>query len=204
MGNSPRGVPSHYSQTINNNKKVLRWDIYTRLAEYDKSYKIVDFDLVSGYTSILVGLYRNVFEALQQAIEVDGLWNFIKGEFKKNGVEHHFDKPAVKICVYSPFFLGGNKAMNEGILESIQRDTGMTKVEFDQSKEKEIGYEIAHRVTDQMQNSAIIRDFRSIAEKGKTDNWNSYLIPQVTNGILMIQRSNQLIQISSKVMSFIS
>jgi hypothetical protein len=176
MGNSPRIIPINYGQTINNTKRLIRNDIYQRMASLDKKYCIIDFDLKSCYTSILLGLYTKELSSLQVAIEQVGLWDYIKGEFERNGVLKNYNKSAVKICVYSSFFLGGNKAMNEGIIDSIREDVGMTKETFRKSSIYEEAYETARKVTDQMQNSAIIQDFRDIASYIKKTNNEKYLI----------------------------
>ncbi len=50
-------------------------------------------------------------------METSGLWNYIQKEFQREGRADQFNKPAVKVCVYSSFFGGGVKAMRTGILE---------------------------------------------------------------------------------------
>jgi hypothetical protein len=179
MGNSPRIIPVNYGQTLNNTKKVLRENLYERMVNLIPDYTIIDFDLKSCYTSILLGLYPAEFaelKSLQLAIEQKGLWEFIKEEFKIKGALKNYDKSAVKICVYSSFFLGGNEAMNEGILESYRQDVGLTKPAFRKSSYYEKGYEIARKVTDQMQNSSIIPDFRDIAKYIYETHLDDYLI----------------------------
>jgi hypothetical protein len=176
MGNSPRIVPINYGQTINNVKRLIRNNVYQRMTSLDNNYCIIDFDLKSCYTSILLGLYPKELSSLQVAIEQVGLWDYIKNEFERNGVLKNYNKSAVKICVYSSFFLGGNKAMNEGIIESIREDVGMTKGSFRKSSIYEEAYETARKVTDQMQNSAIIQDFRDVAKYIREIYDDKYLI----------------------------
>jgi hypothetical protein len=176
MGNSPRIIPVNYGYSINTTKRILRDNIYDRIATLDENYSIVDFDLKSCYTSILLGLYPKDLSALQRAIENIGLWEFIRQEFERNGVLNNYNKSAVKVCVYSSFFLGGNKAMNEGIIDSIREDVGLEKQIFKKSSMYEQAYEIARKVTDQMQNSAIIQDFRNVATYIKETYMEDYLI----------------------------
>lgn len=66
-------------------------------------------------------------QSIQLAIENRGLWNYIEDEFKGKGMGHLYNKKFVKICVYSSFFLGGTKAMMEGIMDSVREDIGVTK-----------------------------------------------------------------------------
>jgi len=176
MGNSPRIIPVNYGQSINNTKRLIRDDVYNRIATLNKDYVVVDFDLKSCYTSILLGLYPKEMSSVQLAIEKTGLWEFIREEFKRNGVESQYKKSAVKICVYSSFFLGGNKAMNEGIIDSMREDIGMTKDTFRKSEFYEKAYKTAQEVTNQMQNSAIIQDFRTVAKYIHETHENEYLI----------------------------
>ena len=107
-------------------------------------------------------------------MEGPGLWNFIKQEFTNSNKT--FNKPAVKICVYSSFFLGGNKGMITGILESYRKDIGYYSKEFRDSEFYEQAYKIAQQVTEQMQNYSIIDDFRDISKYIKESYINSYLI----------------------------
>ena len=93
----------------------------------------MDLDLVSCYTSILLGLYPQSLEALQAAVEGPGLWNYIQTEFKLNKRLDAYNKSAVKVCVYSAYFGGGNKAMLKGILESNRKDLGITEKQFRES-----------------------------------------------------------------------
>ncbi len=71
------------------------------MSNHMEQYSIVDFDLKSCYTSILLGLYPEPLNAVRQAIEGPGLWNYIKSEFKKKGRMQVFNKPAVKIYIYT-------------------------------------------------------------------------------------------------------
>jgi len=96
MLGSPRILPKNSSKTINGAKVVIREAIYQAIADTQPSYVVIDFDLKSCYTSILLGLYPEQLEAIQRPIEGVGLWNFIKQEYIANGKEAKFDKFAVK------------------------------------------------------------------------------------------------------------
>lgn len=63
--------------------------------------------------------------------------------------------------------------MFNGIIESFQRDAGMTMKQF---KKTPSAYELAQKITQQVQNSYIVNDFRHIASKIKQDNLDEYLI----------------------------
>ena len=67
-------------------------------------------------------------------IEGPGLWKYIQQkEFVSNGRGDDYNKTAVKVCVYSAYFGGGNKAMLKGILESNRKDLGLTEKQFRES-----------------------------------------------------------------------
>ncbi len=164
MGVSPRIIPINYGDTLNNTKRILRNKVYGIMSNHLEDYKIVDFDLKSCYTSILLGLYPEPLNAVKQAIEGPGLWNYIQSEFKKKGREKVFNKPAVKVCVYSSLFLGGQKAMMEGIIDNFRKDVGMTKPDWRKSSHYEKAYSLAQDVTEEMMNSSVVLDFRHIAD----------------------------------------
>lgn len=169
MGVSPRLIPINYGSSINTTKRVLRNQIFQILSNAGKSkFVIVDVDLISCYVSVLLGLYPKELEAIQSAIEGQGLWEFIKSEFEKNGKLKDYHKPFVKICVYASFFLGGTKAMMEGILESVREEVGMTKDEFRKSDIYETTYKTAQETTSFMMNSSIIKDFQNVAQYVKS------------------------------------
>ena len=138
MSLSPRIIRVTYGQTINFTKKAVRNACYEDLGNICAHLKnprvILDLDLVSCYTSIMVGLYPQSLEALQAAIEGPGLWKYIQQkEFVSNGRGDDYNKTAVKVCVYSAYFGGGNKAMLKGILESNRKDLGLTEKQFRES-----------------------------------------------------------------------
>ena len=106
MGNSPRIIPKSYGDTINSAKRVVRDYVYTQMGKKgtEIGYHLVDLDLKSCFTSILLGLYPDDTRFIQFAIEKVGLWKNIEGEFIRNEKGDKFNKPAVKICVYSSYF----------------------------------------------------------------------------------------------------
>jgi hypothetical protein len=73
MGVSPRILPVGYGETINSTKRVVRNECYRYLSKARPDYVIADIDLVSCYTSILLGLLPQETKAIQKAIEGQGL-----------------------------------------------------------------------------------------------------------------------------------
>ena len=66
--------------------------------------------------------------------------------------------------------------MIHGILESYRKDIGYTPKQFRECEFYEQAYTIARDVTEQMQNSAVIDDFRDISKYIKESYMDSYLI----------------------------
>lgn len=177
LGVSPRIIPVAYGDTINSTKRIVRERVYEIMASRasERGFTLVDLDIVSCYTSILLGLYPQELRCLQLAIEGGGLWKFIREEFESRGSGHLFNKPAVKVCVYSSFFQGGNRAMINGIMEHFRKDIGFSESEFRHSAGYEECHTIARRVTEEMMNSAVILDFKSISEYIFKTHDNEYL-----------------------------
>lgn len=167
LGNSPRIIPQMYGSTINNAKKIVRDFGYSQIGKVakDMGYTIVDFDITSCYMSVLVGLFTDPLLCLQKAIETVGVWNYIKEEFKRNDREKVFHKPAVKVCVYSSFFQGGDNAMINGIMEDFRKGIGVQKKEFKELSFYEEMHNLAKELTREMQSSPVILDIRDLSSK---------------------------------------
>jgi hypothetical protein len=177
MGVSPRIIPISYGNSFNSVKRVVRDAYYDSLGQSlrQEGMCILDLDLVSCYTSILLGIYPAELRSIQNAIETRGLWETIKNEFEKKGKGHVFNKPAVKICVYSSFFLGGYRAMMNGILDYFRKDLGLTNKQFISCSYYEECYKVAQDVTQEMMDSTIITDFRDISNYIFRGNVDEYL-----------------------------
>lgn len=191
MALSPRIIPQNYGSSLNSAKKKVRDYVYTHMGTeaQKKGFLLVDLDLKSCHTSILLGLYPDHLRVLQLAIEKHGLWNYLEKEFHRNGKGDSFNKQAVKICVYSSFFLGGNKAMMQGILESFCDDTGMTMKEFQSSSFFEEAYRIAQEVSYEMQNSEVISDLRDISAHMKRSYMDDYMVGPTGHSYLVSDES---------------
>nr|YP_003412089.1 hypothetical protein PhlaMp10 [Phaeoceros laevis]ACT75297.1 hypothetical protein PhlaMp10 [Phaeoceros laevis] len=94
MGSSPRILPVSYGTSINFTKRFLRERIYAHLGNYlkDKGYAIIDIDLVSCFTSILLGLFPEELSLVREAVDNQGLWKYLEDEFHRNGKGDLFKK----------------------------------------------------------------------------------------------------------------
>jgi phage/plasmid-associated DNA primase len=164
LGLSPRILPVNYGHSFNSVKKVLREKAYSDVVP--KGMVILDMDLKSCYTSILLGLFPLELFQVTKAIEA-GLWKQFEKEFKDSGRAGLFNKPAVKICTYSSFFGGGPNAMIQGCLEFMRKELGMRPVEFRKSKFYEPCHALARDVSEFMNKTDIIKDFRKISKHVK-------------------------------------
>lgn len=191
MGTSPRILPAGYGSSMNSTKRILRQEVYYHLGKSlnEDNKVIMDLDLRSCYTSIVIGLYPKPLEALQIAIEGEGLWKYVYKEFERNGKADVYKKGPVKVCVYSSFFGGGSKAMIEGILDQFRRDGGLTQVQFKNLQEYEYFHTIAREVAKEMQNSAVITDLRSISNTIKDTYMNDFLIGPTGHGYKVTEDS---------------
>lgn len=105
---SPKGA-QNYSQRINITKQILHDNLYQKFVEIKPKFWskiVVSILLGTGAVSSPACYWRSQNFGIEK--------KFIKGN---NG--HKFNKPAVKICVYSSFFLGGPNAIINGILKSV-------------------------------------------------------------------------------------
>jgi P4 family phage/plasmid primase-like protien len=178
MGISPRISPISYGNSINNVKRLIKEEAYSYMGQHASlmNARILDLDLKSCFTSIILGLYPKGLEVLQSAIETTGLWNYIHQEFIKEKKEQWYNKASVKICVYSSFFQGGGNAMIQGMLEQHRKDLGLTPQEFRDFPEYERFYESSRNIAEVMLNSSVILDFRRISEEIKRAHLEDYLV----------------------------
>lgn len=163
MGLSPRILPQNYGESINSVKKFVRTKAYRYISSNLEEFTIIDIDLKSCYTAILLGLFPTEMQRVRQAIEGAGLWNTFEEEFIASGKQALFNKPAVKICVYSSFFLGGPRAMINGTLDFMRKEIGLTQAQFDNAPYYEALYALARDVATFVNNTNIIEDFRNIS-----------------------------------------
>jgi hypothetical protein len=77
MGISPRISPIRYGDSINSTKKLVRNYGYRLAAGVFKEYgfSIVDVDLRSSYTSVLMGLYPDELQKLRVILRNTNLWD---------------------------------------------------------------------------------------------------------------------------------
>lgn len=161
MGLSPRILPQGYGESFNSVKRFLRSKAYTHVCP--RGYVILDIDLKSCYTSILLGLFPLELFAIRKAVD-KGLWKHLEQQFIESGREGLFNKPAVKICTYSSLFGGGASAMINGTMEFMQKDMGMRPEEFRKSPMYEGLHTLARDVAGFMNTTDVVMDFRDISK----------------------------------------
>ena len=167
MGTSPRILPVNYGQTINNFKRAFRTKCYEKIPKLVNNYVVVDFDLCSCYNTIVLGLFPEELTTIKRALANKGLWEYLREEFIKSGKGDQFNKDAVKICVYSSFFMGGKKAMVKGILENEAKTLGYSIPKFKDAPCYEEVKLMAESIADYMLESPVIKDYRAVAENLK-------------------------------------
>lgn len=161
MGLSPRLLPQNYGDSFNSVKRFLRSKAYSHICP--QGYVILDIDLKSCYTSILLGLFPLELFAIRKAVDM-GLWKHLEAQFVQSKRQALFNKPAVKICTYSSLFGGGANAMIKGTMEFMQKDMGMRPEEFRQSSMYEALHALARDVAEFMNSTDVVTDFREISK----------------------------------------
>ena len=166
MGISPRILPTEYGKSINSTKKLVRRYGYRLAASaFAKSgYKLVDVDIRSAYTTVLMGLYPTALQRMRRILRDTSLWDSIKEDFRMEGKVEFFDKAAVKVCVYASLFGGGHKAMYSSILEGKRKSSTMTEEEFKRDPMYASTCKLASVTTEFMLRHPIIIDFQDLSK----------------------------------------
>lgn len=137
LGISPRINPFKYKNSINSMNKFFRAFIFKSVGDYIKEHFqmiLLDLDLVSCYTMVLIALYPDDLIRVRQAVKSGSIWEALRQKFISLGKEELYKKPYVKACFYSVIFSGGAKAMIESILLGIRNGLGMTEKQFAESE----------------------------------------------------------------------
>lgn len=96
MGASPRIVPVSYKNSLHSIKRRVR-DMYLNTLGKTLAldgYRIIDVDLASCYTTILLGLYPNGLPSVMAALNSGSIWDYLKKEFVSRGLGDSYDKPS--------------------------------------------------------------------------------------------------------------
>lgn len=167
MGISPRIMPEKYSGSINGMNKSFRRTIFKQVGDFLlKEHKMVllDLDLVSCYTSLLIALYPRKLVRVKMAVDSGSVWESLRKEFIKMGKEELYKKPYVKACFYSVIFSGGSKAMVESILEDIEKGLGVTKAQFEKMEFYETEKAKANVLADAFNLLPMVQEFRAMSQ----------------------------------------
>lgn len=167
MGTSPRIQPQTGDFSPNSVKRHVRTTFLTWLGDVlarETGYTIVDYDLVSCYTSILRGLYGDYLVSVNEALNGIGLWKSIENQFKDANMGESFHKDSVKICVYSSFFQGGSGTMAKGIQDKFREIAGLKQREFDKSTYFQLVHSFSQLIAQFMKNNVYINEFRQVSE----------------------------------------
>ena len=169
MGLSPRILPVNYGESFNSVKKSLRYKVFAKCVQKwsfgkNEPITILDVDLKSCYTSILLGILPQKLYKIREAIEGPGLWKHMESEFEKSGKKTLFNKPAVKICLYSSFFGGGPQAMINSMMDFMRKEIGRTPAEFRKVDYYEALHALSRDVAEFVNGTDTIKDFRQASD----------------------------------------
>lgn len=184
-GTSPRLQPTSGEFSFNSIKRSARSTLFTRLGDLlarKLDYVIVDYDIKSCYTAVLLGLFPDFLPDVITAVNGPGLWKHFEEEFRKKNYSQSFHKDSVKVCVYASFFQGGNQAMTSGILEKFRLNAGLTLSDFKKTgyyqdcldfSKAVVVFMKEQRVIQQFQecSSYILKEYEGSQLKGVTGYW---------------------------------
>lgn len=188
-GGSPRIIPQGYGKSINFTKRVVRDKSYEIMGVEAKKhgFTIVDLDITSCYLAVLLGLCSAELHSIQLMVETSNIWIEIEKQFVELGKGDLFNKPAVKICVYASYFLGGSKAMSHGIHENIRKSTGLTPKDYRDSSYHASADQIANDVITVMKCSDIIAQLKATSKALKEANLGQLLTGPTGNTWLVTE-----------------
>ena len=172
MGSSPRISPSESHGGPNQIKSSLRNQILTRTGDYiarNHDMVILDLDLKSCYTSVLLGLYPDEFPTVSKAVRGLGLWKAMEQEFINMGAGKTYHKGSVKVCVYASCFGGGNNAFTKGIIDKFMSSAGVRKKDIENTTWYEEIQQFANSIVAAVQTTDIISEFRDCAKAFNDD-----------------------------------
>lgn len=154
-------------KTINFCNSTTRRYLFKHIGKYiydGFGMVLLDLDLVSCFTCILLGLYPDKLPLVHKAVNTVEIWNAIKKKFINLGKETSFHKPYVKICFYSVIFGGGSKAMVNGILDDECKKSGLRPEEFRESQAYSEITTTAQKIAQILNNLEVVQEFRTMSK----------------------------------------
>lgn len=168
LGGSPRIQPTNYKYAINGMNKSFRNMMFMRIGDFLVSQHqmvILDLDLVSCYTTVLIALFPLKLIRVKRAVEAGSIWEALREEFVRLGKGEYYKKPYVKACFYSVIFGGGIKAMVGSILGSVQKNLGMTPKEFENSDMFNVEKTKANGIAQAFNLLPMVKEFRAMSKE---------------------------------------
>jgi hypothetical protein len=83
--------PHMYRESFNSIKRLVRTKAYQHITNELPDYAILDIDLKSCYTTVLLGLFPIEMHNVREAIEGSGLWNHMETLFINSGRQSLFN-----------------------------------------------------------------------------------------------------------------
>lgn len=157
----------NYKNTINFFNKAFRSYLFTKLGNYmDHTYDMVllDLDIVSCYTCVLLGLYPDKLPLISQAVRSGSIWNSLKQEFIDRGKGEVYNKTYAKAYFYSVIFSGGATAMIESVLTNLQESLGMRPQEFKDAEFYDLKKSKVNELATVFNGLPMVQEFRAMSE----------------------------------------
>lgn len=177
LGQSPRITPNNTRHLTSVSSKVRNY-VYNYIVNspYGDNYKLVQFDLRSCFTHILLGLYPNATNHLLKVLDKGSIWAHIEEQFKLANKHDLYDKGCAKVSLYAPLFGGTSKAMEKSVVEFLRTSAGITQKEFSGTEFEMSAKSLANDFTSVMNNIEVVKTFPRLARNFKNANRGKTLI----------------------------
>jgi phage/plasmid-associated DNA primase len=96
-----------------------------------KDLLCVSIDVKACFFNLLIGLIPQAMEKVSASLKNNTIWQVLESDMSSKVKDLVFDKPAVKICLYSKLFGAGKQSMVKGILNSEREKLVASKEEFE-------------------------------------------------------------------------
>ena len=136
---------------------------------------ILDLDLMSCQSAIVLGLSPKHLQALQSTIEGQGLWPSIDAQMQADAQSAAYHQPAVKVATHDSLLLKDKPSVINSLFDNLRREHGVTESELRKSAYYEPYRRCFEDIVDALMSSSVIKDMREVSQHIKDTYHNKYL-----------------------------
>ena len=178
-GASPRIIPAACVDTIYYAETIVRACCYYQLTHHvfeQHQMVVLDVDLMSCDSSMVLGLSPKPLQALQSAAEGPGLlWSSIEAQMEANERGAAYHQPAVQIATRGSLLLNDRPALMSLLFNNLRQEHGVTESELKNSAYYESYRRCFEDIVDAVMSSSVIKDMREVSQHIKDTYHNKYL-----------------------------